>query len=292
LIFDEYDAGRKDWCEYWTVEKYLKDRIPFEKCLSICCGFGETERMLSKLNIAKKIVGIDISPGAIKQARQRAKDERLDNIEYYVSDCNTDKLPQEEYDIIWAGGALHHIRDLDIVIPMLKNSLKHDSYLISNEYVGPNYQQLGRRQQEIINAVKHILPISLRQDEGYCWPYGNSFISKIIRRLRKIFCKNISIYGQLWEMPTVEHFLKSDPSEGVNSSKIIHLLRKNFDNVEVKYFNGSVLLYALDSEFYNNFDCNNGQHKKLLETLFSIEDTLVSIGEMSNDNAHMICRKF
>ena len=27
LIFNEDDATRKDWCEYWTVEKYLKESM-------------------------------------------------------------------------------------------------------------------------------------------------------------------------------------------------------------------------------------------------------------------------
>jgi hypothetical protein len=32
-IFDEDDARRTDWCEYWTVERYLKDKIPIEDAL-------------------------------------------------------------------------------------------------------------------------------------------------------------------------------------------------------------------------------------------------------------------
>jgi hypothetical protein len=46
LIFDEDDARRADWCEYWTVEEYLKGKIPFEKCLSVCCGLGSVGRTL------------------------------------------------------------------------------------------------------------------------------------------------------------------------------------------------------------------------------------------------------
>lgn len=270
LIFGEYDASRRNWCEYWTVEKYLKDKIPFDKCLSICCGTGPIERTLSRLNLAKKIVGTDIAPGAIEKAKQRAKDENLHNIEYYVADMNNERFTEEEYDIIWANGALHHIRDLDRVIKTLYSSLKPGGYLISNEYVGPKYQQIPERQQEIINAVRHLIPLELRPElEKYQY----------------------DIYGKAWEMKPIEYYLKTDPSECVNSNNIIPILKTNFDEVEVKYFDGSIIMHALGSKFYNNFDLNNQKHRKLLEMLFGIEDSLIEAGEIPRDNAHIICRK-
>jgi peptidoglycan/xylan/chitin deacetylase (PgdA/CDA1 family)/ubiquinone/menaquinone biosynthesis C-methylase UbiE len=265
LIFGESDASRPDWCEYWTIEKYLKDKIPFEKCISVCCGFGEIERTLSRLNLAKKIIGTDIAPGAIEQARQKARAEGLGNIEYYVADMNHEKFPENEYDIIWANGALHHVEDLDNVIGMLRNALKPGGYLISNEYVGPNYQQLSKRQQEIINAAKHLLYPEFRKP---CDPFGKA-----------------------WEMPSVEKFLKTDPSECINSSQIVPLIKKHFEDVEVKHFHGSIIFYLLDSHFYDNFDFNNPKHRRLLEMLFELEDMFIEAGDISSDNAHIICRK-
>jgi peptidoglycan/xylan/chitin deacetylase (PgdA/CDA1 family)/SAM-dependent methyltransferase len=271
LIFDEYDASRTDWCEYWTIQKYLKDFIPFEKCLSVCCGTGQVERTLARLNVAKKIIGTDIAPGAIDKARQRAIDENLNNIEYFVSDLNSRSLKEEdEYDIIWANGALHHIEDLDSVIPLLYKSLKRGGFLISNEYVGPKYQQIPQRQQEIINAVKHIIPPELRLKD-------------------KI--EKYDTFGQIWKHTPMEYFLETDPSECINSNNIIPLLRQYFDNVEIKYFDGSILFYLLDSAFYDNFDINNQNHRRILEMLFNIEDVLIETGEIARDNAHIICNK-
>jgi peptidoglycan/xylan/chitin deacetylase (PgdA/CDA1 family)/2-polyprenyl-3-methyl-5-hydroxy-6-metoxy-1,4-benzoquinol methylase len=270
LIFDEFDASKTDWCEYWTVQKYLKDQIPFEKCISVCCGTGQIERTLAKLNVAKKIIGIDIAQGAIEKAKQRARDENLNNIEYYVSDLNTESLKEDEYDIIWANGALHHIENLDSVIPMLYKSLKRGGFLISNEYVGPKYQQIPQRQQEIINAVKHIMPPELRL---------------------KSQIEKYDTFGQIWKHTPMKYFLETDPSECINSNNIIPLLRKYFEDVEVKYFDGSILFYLLDSTFYDNFDIKNQNHRRLLEMLFNIEDTLIETGEIARDNAHIICNK-
>jgi len=295
LIFNEFDASRKDWCEYWTVEKYLKDKIPFKKCLSICCGFGEIERNLVRLNLAEKMYGTDIAPGAIETAQKRAKEEGFTNIEYFVADINTMDFAAEEYDIIWANGALHHIKELDTVIPKLFHTLKKGGYLIANEYVGPNYQQLSLRQQEIINAVKHLLPEELARKTKFPQKSKRPVLSKALRKVDgKLFPEQPTkhtTFDKIWEMKPVEHFLNYDPSEGVNSINIIPVLRKSFTDMEVKYFGGSILMYALDSKFYNNFDHKNTLHQKLLELVFQIEDNLIASGEIGSDNAHIICRK-
>jgi 2-polyprenyl-3-methyl-5-hydroxy-6-metoxy-1,4-benzoquinol methylase len=296
LLFGEDDAGRRDWCEYWTVKKYLKDQIPVEKCLSICCGFGEIERILSRLNVANKITGTDIAPEAIRQAKEQATTEGISNIEYYVSDLNKETLPANAYDIIWANGALHHIEDLDRVIPMLKQSLKPGGYLFSNEYVGPNYQQLGWRQQEIINAVKHLLPTELCEKKVIPPknPLGNSILSKGVlywlRKFNKYPDTDNSVYGKIFQVKPIEELIKTDPSECVNSSSVIPTLQKHFKNVEVKYYDGSLLKYTLANRFYENYDLNNSKHKKLLELLFHIEDTLISTGELPRDHALIICK--
>lgn len=293
LIFGESDAVRRDWCQYWTVEKYLKQHIPVEKCLSICCGFGEIERMLSRLNVARQIVGVDIAPGAISKARERAQAEGFDNIEYRVADLNVESLPAEEYDIIWANGALHHIRELGLVVDKLKQALKPGGFLVCNEYVGPDYQQLSERQQEIINAVRHLLPHDLRS-----LPPANmapGVIEKLKSRFYRMFCpKNAGknpIYSKLWNMPDVGYFLSTDPSECVRSSEIIPTLQQAFNTIDIRYFDGSILFYALEPGFYDNFDSENQQHLRFLELLFSLEDHFIEAGEIQRDNAHIICRK-
>jgi len=292
LIFGEADASRRDWCQYWTVEKYLKEIIPVKKCLSICCGFGEIERMLARLGVADHILGMDVAPGAIEKARERALAEGLGNIEYQVADLNAEELPVEEYDIIWANGALHHIRELDGVVAKLFRALKPGGYLVSNEYVGPDYQQLPRRQQEIVNAVKHLLPMELRSADDGRRP---SLLSKIARRLRRksfrLREQDEAIYARLWKMPTIDHFKATDPSECVRSSQIIPTLHNHFDSVTVRYFDGSILFYALDPVFYANFDGHKPTHRRLLELLFELERFYIDSGEMQSDNAHIICRK-
>jgi ubiquinone/menaquinone biosynthesis C-methylase UbiE len=294
LIFNETDATRKDWCQYYTVEKYLRRNMPFDKCLSICCGFGEVERTLAKLHVARKIVGTDIAHGAIEEAKKRAMAEDMERIiEYYAADLNSERLPADSYDLIWANGALHHIANLERVVSELYSALQGGGYLVSNEYVGPKYQQIGARQQEIVNAAKHLLPPELRNGKVFYKPCGNSLVARAIRYARRKLQRHRSgqIYETLWERPPVGYFLSTDPSECVSSDRIIPILKHHFKDIEVLYFNGSILQYALDAKFYDNFDSHNTKHHAALQMLFELEDAFATTGELSQDNAHIICRK-
>ena len=183
--------------------------------------------------------------------------------------------------------------NLEKVVAELHSALRAGGYLVANEYVGPKYQQLGVRQQEIVNAAKHLLPPELRKKISSAKTCGNSAMSKaaryVVRRLSHY--GSGQVYETLWEMPTVEAFLSTDPSECVSSDRIIPILRNYFHNLEIKYFNGSILLYALDTEFYDNFNPGNAKHHAALQMLFELEDLFAAAGELSQDNAHIICQK-
>lgn len=293
LVFGESNAGEPDWAEKWTVEKYLRHSIPFDKCLSVGCGFGSVERSLAKLDVAREIVGTDIAPGAIEEAKRRAEAEHLSNIRYYVADLNREQLPSDEYDVIWANGSLHHMADVDGVVSRLYSALRDGGYLVANEYVGPQYQQIESRQQELVNAAKHLLPRDLRGKVLYPRPNGQSILARAIRSARRRLRerRHNEVYGVLWERQPVEDFLAKDPSECVGSHLVIPALKKHFEHVDVRYFNGSLLFYALDATFYENYDPRNPRHVNALKMLFYVEDALAEAGEIAQDNAHIICRK-
>ncbi|HXM47115.1 MAG TPA: class I SAM-dependent methyltransferase [Pyrinomonadaceae bacterium] len=299
LIFGEFDASRRDWSVYWTVEKYLKGRIPFQDALSICCGFGEVERSMAKLGVADSITGIDIAPGAIKEATNRAGAEGLANIRYDVGDIGSIELGHEKYDLIWANGALHHIEKLEKVISSLYQALKPKGILVANEYIGPRYQQVGKRQAEIINAVKHLLPPELRSPISI--PRDTSLKAKLKTTLKTKFKNRFfqdylvgedkNSFGKIWNNTPIEWFLNNDPSESIRGDEIVPILSETFDEIEVKAFHGPVLFYALDEKFFDNFDLGNSKHRKILEALFQLEDSLIEMGELKNENAHIVCWK-
>jgi len=187
-----------------------------------------------------------------------------------VADINSQALPEAAFDVIWANGALHHIKDLEVVIPNLYRALLPGGLLIASEYVGPNYQQPGARQAELINAVRHILPEELRQ--------GNSDFEQ-------------RHYGKIYSPMPISWFLENDASESIRSAEVIPVLRSVFDQVEERPFLGTLLYYAFDENFYRNYNPSNPKHVEVLNSLFALEEGLFKVGEIKNDNALIICRK-
>jgi SAM-dependent methyltransferase len=156
-------ADRPDWLEHWLVSTFLADRIPVDRCLSLCCTTGVRERHLADLGVFRRCTGMDISEGALLKARALAKEAGLDTIDYQVADLDRVELEPESYDVVFALGALHHISELEHLVSQIHKALKPGGLLIDHDYIGPNYGNLSFRHCEIINAVMHLIPRRLRR---------------------------------------------------------------------------------------------------------------------------------
>lgn len=152
-----------DFVERWTVDTYLRGRLPVGRMLSLCCGFGSLERSLADMGVFERCTGLDISRGAIEGARAQAAQLGYANLDYQVADLNHLELEPASCDLIWANGAIHHITGLEHLMGQIHRALRPGGLFVCNEYVGPRYQQFPHRQREIINAVIHLLPPVFRE---------------------------------------------------------------------------------------------------------------------------------
>jgi SAM-dependent methyltransferase len=319
-------AVGRDWYEQGVVRTYLRDVIPVAECLSLCCGFGEIERLLARQRVFERCTGVDLSPDAIARARAQARQEGHDNIEYVVGDLNTLELDAERYDVVWSNGALHHISGLEHLLAQVKKALKPGGYLIANEYVGPDHQQLSPRQLEIINAVIHLIPreYRLRTEETFVPPavqrrpwarwifrlgtgepttYQRTWspmkklvfppyalAQRALRGMRRGRGRRFA-FGKVFDNDPF-YFVDKDPSEGVRASQILPLIEKTFDAVEVRHYHGSVLRYALDTRFFERYDAGSARDRELLEFLLGLEEAMIRLGEVRSENAHIVARKW
>jgi SAM-dependent methyltransferase len=310
----------RDWFERWAVEHVLGDRAPVGDCLSLCCGFGEIERILARLGAFESCRAVDFAEPAIKAAREAAATEGLTQISYEVVDVESISLKPESVDLVWANGALHHLERLDHVVGEAHRALRPGGLFVANEYIGPNHQQLGPRESELVNATIHLIPPELRgQSEATFVPAafkGPRWLelayrgvtgrlpdkpdaplwqqravtlrravspSRLLRRHRQRF-------GRVWDN-NPWYFRNVDPSEGVRASEIVGALRRVFDEVEVRPYNGSLLAYALDRRFYESFDPADEGHRALLDTLTDLEQRLIASGELAPHHAALVARK-
>jgi ubiquinone/menaquinone biosynthesis C-methylase UbiE len=79
------------------------------RVLSLGCGLGDTELLLAPS--VGRIVGVDFSPAAIRQARQDAARAGLANAEFLEGDLETLPLADASFDGVLAIFFLHHLSD-------------------------------------------------------------------------------------------------------------------------------------------------------------------------------------
>src|SRR5262249_14875087 len=86
---------------------------PRDRVLSLGCGDGRVEVLAAPLTA--EVVGIEISPVAVEQARARAAAAGRTNLRFQVGDLQQLAIDAPPFDAIWALGFLHHLEDSEVV---------------------------------------------------------------------------------------------------------------------------------------------------------------------------------
>ena len=304
------------WAEDIVTELYLRDR-DVTSVLSLCCGFGTIEQhMVRCLGSVDTCLAVDIAPGAVKEAARRAAGRDLGAvIRYDVADLNSYDWPGPTYDLVIATGALHHLARIEDVLDGVMGCLKPGGVLFANEHIGARYQDFPPRQLEMINAAAHLVPPALRRRRSLrANPFTGSFLERPVDALlgnldlsgdqsqrspgkralasvlRRVTLPPSRGFGPLVRSPK-QRILRSDPSEGVSSDRILHAVRRRFGDVHVHPYGGALLAYALDSAFYAGFKAEDPRHRLLLQALCSLESLLVQSGELPDEHAIIVAVK-
>lgn len=313
------------WSEDILVDRYLAGK-KIKRILSLCCGFGKVEqRIISRLPQVEECLALDLAQGALEVAADRARRQNLDKvIRYECADLNRFAWDKDQFDLVIANGALHHLENLETVLGGIKESLTKTGLLYANEHVGASYQDYSPRQLELINAVAYLVPPQMRGRIGTpfrhgkrrllvlhrflhlllgnyrlpanlnisAWPGYKQWLFQMLRRFsdkRKKSSPRFS-FGILHDSQKA-HLLKTDPSEGVRSAEIIPMVEEIFPSSQIRCYGGAILAYALDEAFYHGFDESNSNHQTLLTLLCDIEEKLTISGEVGIEHAIIIAYK-
>jgi SAM-dependent methyltransferase len=244
---------------------YLASRAPL-RGLSLGCGTGRRVVGWAATGRFTAIDAYDLSPSRIEAARRMAADAGVaDVVQFSVADVRDLALPDHGYDVVFTEQILHHLAPLRVVLERVHRTLAPDGLLVVNEYVGPNRNQWTPRQLEAANALLAIIPARYRatQDGGHK--------TSVVRlsRLRMIL---------------------RDPSEAVESERIIPLIRALFDVVEERGYGGALLHPAL-ARIAHNFTAPDAETQTLLDLCFRAEDLLLQAGEIAHDFIIAVCRR-
>jgi ubiquinone/menaquinone biosynthesis C-methylase UbiE len=148
---EKYVEGEREFERHFSNMKFYsitrssvayRDALLFEGikgavALDYCCGNGEIAVDMARRG-ASRVVGIDISPVAIENARELARSAGVEAIcEFTVMDAEHTDFADGTFDLIHEYGALHHL-DLATAYEELARILKPEGKLVCTEALRHN----------------------------------------------------------------------------------------------------------------------------------------------------------
>lgn len=257
-------SADKDHVEYIS-EKYLNGDRPLAG-ISLGCGSGNREIRWVSVCKNLRLTGIDVSKERIEQARINAQNAGVGSkTSFEVADVHALDPGEKRYDVVIVEGALHHFHAIGNVLDKIRVSLRDNGIFIVNEYVGPARFQWTDKQLETANRVLGTIPHEYRRK------YFDGTLKKKIYRPGRL-----SMY-------------LNDPSESAESNLIENSIAGRFSVLEKKEYGGT-LLQLIFKDIAHNFTDGSNRTKKLLDSIFAVEDDGLKRGELKSDFVLMVCR--
>lgn len=119
------------------VDNWIRQNSKGKIFLDYACGNGVHSVRAAEYG-ANFVIGIDISPGSIANAKKMAISRNLSNsTRFFVGDCEQTGLPDNSVDTIICLGMLHHL-DLNYAFPEMKRILKPGGKILAVEALNYN----------------------------------------------------------------------------------------------------------------------------------------------------------
>ncbi len=259
---------KKGWLDY-IKEKYF--RKPAKLALNAGCGHGALERLILQYDIAERIEGFDVSAKALEWAKKIAEEEGFgDRVQYIQADANyLEKSDlQEQYDVVFAGMALHHFADLEKFLDQTLSKLKDKGLFITNEFIGPTRFQWTDTQLEATNR----------------------FLRRIPKELKKNLLDSQKIKWKVTR-PALEYMKEHFAFESICSERIVPAIKERFGVIEQKNYGGTILHLLFEGIMGNFKEETNREHAVIVNMAIEYEKALLDFGVLNHDHSLLICRK-
>jgi SAM-dependent methyltransferase len=270
------DAVRRRWREKvcgrgdvgfprFLCERHLDGRSNLD-ALMAGCGSGHSLPGWIDTGCFRRVHAFDVAPAQIARARERiATLDPRTVVQAEIADAATFVQPEATFDVVIVEQALHHLSPLDAIVGRLARVLRSGGVIFVDDFVGPRRHQWTRRQLAAANALLSLLPE----------PYRRMQSGRVKRTVVR---------------PSVARMLLTDPSEAVESSRILPVLGRHFELLEVRGYGGT-LLHVVLSGIAHNFVGTDADSQGLLEACFAFEDALLGAGELSHDFVVVVGRR-
>ena len=138
--YEKFYGNKKYYSVTDRSKQYVKNWISSESkgkvFLDYACGNGENAILAAKSG-ASLSLGLDISSVSVKNARNVAVKDNLQNIRFFQADCENTQLPNKCIDVVICSGMLHHL-DLSFAFPELRRILKPGGKILAVEALDYN----------------------------------------------------------------------------------------------------------------------------------------------------------
>ena len=112
-----------------TMDRTRSHLRPDDQVLEVGCGTGSTALLLAKH--VGHITGSDFSSAMVDIARQKGRDQKIDNVDFVRSPADGVQKPDGSYDAVLAFNLVHLIRDRQEAIRQVRRLLKPGGLFIS-----------------------------------------------------------------------------------------------------------------------------------------------------------------
>lgn len=247
------------WPLSWFQFSLPSDVVPVRYALSLGCGPGNLEREVIRLETARQITGIDVSPASLDLARRLAREAGFSQRIHYHRASALHWLRQREsvrdIDLIFFHGSLHHFEDLEAIVQACAERLEggNPGLLYADEYIGPSRDEWGP------GAIGHAAALFER--------VPNEF-----RQAKQL-------------KPPVAF---QDPTEMIRSSEILGVLRSRFEFLEFKPYYGNVVMPLISGIKPEGLE--HAEIRRILDEAMQLEDYLADRGLIDPMYAIIVAR--
>jgi 2-polyprenyl-3-methyl-5-hydroxy-6-metoxy-1,4-benzoquinol methylase len=155
--------------------------------LDVGCGEGEDAMILARLGA--RVTGLDVSPGAIDLAKQRAGINGVAHLTKFIcAPLDAASLPEKAFDVIWIDNVLHHVLDdLERTLRALLRAAKPGALILCIEPLNLN---------KTLRKIRFLVPVHTEVTPGErpLEKQDLAILEKLIPGLRR---RHFSFLGRL-----------------------------------------------------------------------------------------------
>ncbi len=215
--------------------------------------------LLLRNGLVQEMDLFELSPKRIEEGQKKAAELGFaERIHFHSTDA-FESLPNASVDLVYWNNSLHHMFDVDAAVTWSHDVLQTGGLFYMDDFVGPNRRQWSEKALTIGSRIRSLLPERyLKAPQALNAPPNKSVLPRTLVR----------------EDP--ERIATADPSEAVDSERILAAIKREFPEAIIRPTGGVVYHMTLVG-MLQNFDSTDDRDIALLESLLLLDELCIEV---------------